>query len=67
LLVATGRAEVMLDPILADWDCAALLPILEEAGGRFTDWRGDRTVRGKSGISTNGKVTAELMSLLREP
>jgi histidinol-phosphatase len=54
----------MLDPILSDWDCAALLPILEEAGGRFTDWSGRRTTHGKSGISTNGKVTAELQGLL---
>ena len=36
LLVATGRAEVMLDPIIAVWDCAALAPILEEAGGTMT-------------------------------
>jgi len=64
MLVATGRAEVVLDPILNDWDCAALLPILEEAGGTFTDWKGKRTFRGKSGISTNGKVTAELRALL---
>lgn len=65
ILVATGRAEAMLDPILADWDCAALLPILEEAGGTFTDWDGRRTIRGKSGVSTNGKVTAELQGVLR--
>jgi len=64
ILVATGRAEAMLDPILADWDCAALLPILEEAGGTFTDWSGSRTVRGKSGVSTNGKVHSELFAVL---
>lgn len=64
MLVATGRAEVVLDPVLNDWDCAALLPILEEAGGTFTDWKGNRTFRGKSGISTNGKVTVELRALL---
>jgi histidinol-phosphatase len=64
ILVATGRADIMLDPILNDWDCAALLPILEEAGGTFTDWLGKRTVLGKSGISTNGKVQAELMKCL---
>ncbi len=64
ILVATGRAEVMLDPILADWDAAALLPIVEEAGGTFTDWSGNRTAYGKSGISTNGKVTAELRQVV---
>jgi histidinol phosphatase-like enzyme (inositol monophosphatase family) len=67
MLVATGRADIMLDPILADWDCAALLPILEEAGGRFTDWEGQRTIRGKSGISTNGKLERELMACLTAP
>ena len=64
LLVATGRAEVMLDPILAEWDSTALLPILEEAGGSFTDWKGNRTVFGKSGVSTNGHVRQELFDLL---
>lgn len=64
ILVATGRAEAMLDPVLSDWDCVALLPILEEAGGTFTDWSGNRTARGKSGISTNGKVLTELMDLI---
>ena len=64
VLVATGRAEVMLDPILAEWDCAALIPILEEAGGAFTDWGWKRTSRGGSGISTNGRVSAELRAVL---
>src|SRR5262249_55965252 len=44
VLVATGRADVMLDPVMNLWDCAPLLPIIEEAGGTFTDWRGVRTV-----------------------
>src|SRR5437763_453465 len=38
LLVATGRAEAMVDGIVGDWDTACFLPILEEAGGAFTDW-----------------------------
>jgi histidinol-phosphatase len=65
LLVATGRADVMLDPILADWDCVALLPILEEAGGTFTDWGGRRTARGKSGISTNGRLLREVQEIIQ--
>jgi histidinol phosphatase-like enzyme (inositol monophosphatase family) len=60
MLVATGRAEAMLDPVLEDWDAAALLPVIEEAGGTFTDWTGERTVFGKSGISTNGRIDEEL-------
>src|SRR5205807_9489340 len=43
VLVATGRAEAMLDPSLSAWDCAAVLPILQEAGGQFTTWEGEAT------------------------
>ena len=66
ILVATGRAEVMLDPVLALWDCAPLLPILEEAGGRFTDWDGRPTVLGESGVSTNGHVHDEVFQRLAD-
>ena len=52
-LVATGRAEIMLDPIMSEWDACPLLPILEEAGGRFSDWTGARTIRAGNAISTN--------------
>jgi histidinol-phosphatase len=61
VLVATGRADVMLDPVMNVWDCAPLLPILEEAGGTFTDWRGQATVRGGNAISTNGALFAQVM------
>lgn len=54
VLVATGRAEIMLDPVMNVWDCAPFLPILEEAGGTFTDWKGNRTIRGGNAVSTNG-------------
>jgi histidinol phosphatase-like enzyme (inositol monophosphatase family) len=66
-LVATGRAEVALDPIMNVWDCAALLPIVEEAGGRFTDWRGRRTIRGNEGVATNGLLHDEVLRLVGEP
>ncbi len=64
LLVATGRAEVMLDPVLSPWDCAPLVPILQEAGGTFTDWRGKATIRGEDGVSTNGLLFDEVMNHL---
>ena len=53
-LVATGRADVMLDAVMNPWDCAALLPILDESGGRFTDWRGQARIDGGDAVSTNG-------------
>jgi histidinol-phosphatase len=66
VLVATGRAEVALDPVMNVWDCAALLPIVEEAGGRFTDWSGRRTIDGGDAVATNGLLHAEVLALLRE-
>jgi histidinol-phosphatase len=63
-LVATGRADVMLDPVMNLWDCAALLPIMEEAGGTFTDWRGVRTAHGGNAIATNGLLFDEVMGLV---
>jgi histidinol phosphatase-like enzyme (inositol monophosphatase family) len=65
VLVATGRADIMLDPIMNVWDCAALLPILEEAGGTFTDWQGQRTIRGGNAISTNGSLFESVMTTIR--
>jgi histidinol phosphatase-like enzyme (inositol monophosphatase family) len=64
LLVATGRAEVMVDEILSPWDAAALLPIIEEAGGVFTDWKGARTAFGAGAIATNGLLDAEVRGKL---
>ena len=64
VLVASGRADVMLDPVMNLWDCAPLLPIMEEAGGTFTDWRGVRTISGGNSIATNGVLFDEVMSIV---
>ncbi len=65
LMVATGRAETMLDPVMNIWDAAALLPILQEAGGTFTDWNGTATIDGGNGIATNGHVFNEVMQIIQ--
>jgi fructose-1,6-bisphosphatase/inositol monophosphatase family enzyme len=65
-LVATGRADVMLDPALNVWDCAALMPILEEAGGTFTDWQGRRSIHSGNGVATNGALFEEVMRIIEE-
>jgi histidinol-phosphatase len=65
LLVATGRAEAMVDPLMHLWDCAALQPIIEEAGGTFTDWQGNRTIHGSEAIATNGAVLEEVLAITR--
>ena len=64
-LVATGRAEIMLDPVMAVWDCGPLQVILEEAGGTFTDWRGTPTIFGGEALATNGALFESVMELIR--
>jgi len=64
LLVATGRAEVMVDLRMGDWDSACLLPIIEEAGGVFTDLAGRRTAFGGSAVATNAALAAEARRLI---
>jgi histidinol-phosphatase len=64
MLVASGRADVAFDPVVSEWDCAALAPIVEEAGGTFTDWRGERTTRGGNAVATNGALFDEVIEAL---
>lgn len=64
-LVATGRADIMLDPRMNPWDCAALIPILQEAGGRFSDWKGRTVIDGGDAVSSNGPLHAEVLSRLQ--
>jgi fructose-1,6-bisphosphatase/inositol monophosphatase family enzyme len=63
-MVATGRADVMIDPECNPWDVAAILPVVTEAGGRFTDWSGKATTRGGDGVGTNGKLHRLVLSVL---
>lgn len=65
LLVATGRAEAMMDAIMAPWDSAALYPVITEAGGVFTDWGGVASAFGGSSVATNLALAAEVRRLLR--
>lgn len=64
-LVATGRATVMIDPELKLWDAAPMLPILSEAGGRYTDWQGRESVTTGSSVATNGLVHDEVLAVLQ--
>jgi histidinol phosphatase-like enzyme (inositol monophosphatase family) len=56
LLVATGRAEAMIDPRLNAWDAAAVEVVVREAGGRFTDWHGHDSIDSGHGVATNGLI-----------
>ena len=63
-LVATGRAEVMLDPRLSPWDVGPMIPIMREAGGRFTDWRGESTIYSKDGFAANGALYNQVLEIM---
>ena len=65
LLVATGRAEVMVDPIMNLWDAAAILPVMVESGGTFTDWNGHATIHGGEGVGTNTAVLQEVLATIK--
>jgi histidinol-phosphatase len=67
LLVATGRADVMVDQAMSPWDAAALQPIIEEAGGVFTDWRGKPTAFGGDAIATNKSLSKVVRDMLCTP
>ncbi|TWU00789.1 histidinol-phosphatase [Stieleria varia] len=66
LLVATGRADLMVDPICNAWDVAAIMPVILEAGGEFTSWKGEKTVRGGDGFGTNGRLHQAVLAMLKD-
>jgi histidinol-phosphatase len=63
-LVATGRIDVMADPVAAPYDVAPMPVILSEAGGRFTAWSGKDSIHEGSGVATNGRLHDEVLALL---
>jgi histidinol-phosphatase len=64
ILVATGRADVMVDERVSAWDVAGIMPIISEAGGVFTDWKGNATAFGGDGIATNGALSEEVLRVM---
>jgi histidinol-phosphatase len=63
--VITGKAEIVLEPRMSSWDNAPLLTLLEEAGGRFSNWQGQRTIHGGEALASNDHFHAELLQRLQ--
>ena len=63
--LATGAADVMLDPSLAYWDVAAIVPVVEGAGGRVTSWDGGDPLARPSLIATAGPLHDQVLAVLR--
>jgi histidinol-phosphatase len=65
LLVATGRAEAMLDPVMKVWDCGPFPVILREAGGFFGSWKGIEGHTHGEGFACNLSLKPQLIELLQ--
>jgi histidinol-phosphatase len=65
MLVAEGAVDVAAEPIVAPWDLAALQVIVEEAGGRFSDFSGAATYEGGNAVSSNGLLHEKTLALLQ--
>jgi histidinol-phosphatase len=62
MLVAEGAFDISIDPIVSLWDVAALVPIVEEAGGRWTTLGGERDAAGGSLVCTNARLHDEVLA-----
>lgn len=63
-MVATGRADVMVDPAMSPWDIAALIPIVREAGGYCGGWNGEPSMHVGNGVSVNAALKPQVLDLL---
>lgn len=64
MLVATGRCELMLDPVMNAWDCGPFPILLREAGGYFGDWAGNETIYGGEALSTTRTLLPRVLELI---
>lgn len=62
--LATGRVDLVIDPLMNLWDNAALLPVVTEAGGTFTDWSGRPTHTASQVLATNGRLLPAALARL---
>lgn len=65
MLVAQGSGELMVDYGVSAWDVAGIKPIVEEAGGVFTDWDNKPTIHRPDVLVSNGKLHQVALDLLR--
>ena len=63
-LLATGCADIMLDPIMHLWDIVALIPVVEGAGGVITAWNGGPPLRGNGIIASNRYLHSQVLRVL---
>ena len=65
-LLATGYADIMVDPIMSPWDLLPLIPIITGAGGMITDYQGNDPIKGKSAVASSKQIHSEVISILND-
>lgn len=63
-LLATGNADIMLDPEMSPWDIMALVPIIRGSGAKITDWKGGNPATGNSIVATSPNLHGEVLQIL---
>lgn len=63
-LLATGFADIMIDPIMSLWDIAAIVPIIKGAGGTITDYKGNDSLKGNSIVASAPKIHNQILRIL---
>jgi fructose-1,6-bisphosphatase/inositol monophosphatase family enzyme len=64
LMVATGRADLMINPKMKVWDCGPYPVIFQEAGGYFGDWKGNATHHCEKSLATNSALLAQALEVI---
>ena len=63
-LVMRGSLDAMVDPLVSIWDVAPLATLIEEAGGEYFSFEGEKTIRAKSYVSCGPKLKEELLTVI---
>lgn len=63
-LVATGYADIMIDPIMSVWDSMALIPVIKGAAGTITDYHGNDAITGNSIIAASKGIHSQVIKIL---
>ncbi len=65
-LVATGFADIMIDPVMNIWDLMALIPVIRGAGGEITDYQGNDPAKGKSSVAASKEIHKKVINILNQ-
>ncbi|MCY2970974.1 MAG: histidinol phosphate phosphatase, partial [Planctomycetota bacterium] len=64
VLVAQGAGEIMIEHGVHAWDVASIIPLIEEAGGTFSDWKGNKSIYAPDVLVTNGILHQQILDRL---